>query len=93
MGFGQDPNSGEQLGRPYRKFATATERVGRRVEKLSDALADEERAAQAALIEAEESPMIATESPSLSPRCCSAGYSDTATAGSCPSRASANSAT
>ncbi len=27
MGHGQDPNSGEQLGRPYRKFATAGERT------------------------------------------------------------------
>jgi len=54
MGFGLDPNSGEPLGRPYRKFATATERVKRRVEKFSDTLTDEERAAQVALIEAEE---------------------------------------
>jgi len=54
MGFGQDPNSGEQLGRPYRKFATAAERIERRVEKLRDSLTDEERAAQTALIEAEE---------------------------------------
>jgi len=54
MGFGLDPNSGEPLGRPYRKFATATERVERRVEKFSDTLTDEERAAQVALIEAEE---------------------------------------
>ncbi len=54
MGRGQDPNSGEPLGRPYRKFATATERVARQVEKLSDALTDEERATQTALIEAEE---------------------------------------
>ncbi|MGO2092082.1 MAG: MobF family relaxase [Microbacterium gubbeenense] len=54
MGFGQDPNSGEPLGRPYRKFATATERVERRLGKLSDALTDDERAAQTALIESEE---------------------------------------
>ncbi|MGP9604775.1 MobF family relaxase [Brachybacterium sp. AOP42-E1-35] len=54
MGFGQDPNSGEQLGRPSRTFATATERVERRLDKLSDALTDEERAAQTALVEAEE---------------------------------------
>lgn len=54
MGFGQDPNSGEQLGRQYRKFATAAERVERRVEKLPDALTDVERATQTALIEAEE---------------------------------------
>ncbi|GGM49704.1 MobF family relaxase [Microbacterium saperdae] len=54
MGFGQDPNSGEQLGRPYRKFATAAERVERRLGKLSDALTEEQRATEAALIEAEE---------------------------------------
>ncbi|RLP68813.1 conjugal transfer protein [Mycetocola reblochoni] len=54
MGFGQDPNSGEPLGRPYQKFATATERVERRLGKLSDALTDDERAAQTALIESEE---------------------------------------
>ena len=54
MGFGQDPNSGEQLGRPYRKFATPAERVEHRLGKLSDTLTGEERAAQVALIEAEE---------------------------------------
>lgn len=54
MGYGQDPSTGEQLGRPYRKFATATERVERRIEKLPEALAAEERATQVGLIEAEE---------------------------------------
>ncbi len=54
MGFGQDPNSGEQLGRPYRMFATAAERVERRAEKLPDTLTDEERATQTVMIEAEE---------------------------------------
>lgn len=54
MGLGQDPNSGEPLGRAYRTFATATERVARRLSKLSDALTDEERAAQTAAIEADE---------------------------------------
>lgn len=54
MGFGRDPNSGEPLGRPYRKFATAAERVDRRLEKLPDTLIGEERATQTALIEAEE---------------------------------------
>ena len=54
MGFGRDPSSGEQLGRPYRKFATAAERVDRRLEKLPDTLTGEERAIQTALIEAEE---------------------------------------
>lgn len=54
MGFGQDPYSGEQLGRPYRRFATATECIARRIEKLPDSLTDEEHAKQTALIEAEE---------------------------------------
>lgn len=54
MGHGQDPHTGEQLGRPYRKFATATERVQRRVELLSKSLSSSERAAQQALIEADE---------------------------------------
>ncbi|MEB4613729.1 MobF family relaxase [Leucobacter sp. M11] len=54
MGYGQDPSTGSQLGRPYRKFATATERVQRRVEKLSVALTADERATQVGLIEAEE---------------------------------------
>lgn len=54
MRFGQDPYRGEQLGRPYRKFATAAERVERRLGKISDTLTEEEYAAQAALIEVEE---------------------------------------
>src|SRR5699024_8866187 len=54
MGHGQDPNSGEQLGRPYRRFATATERTQRRVKQLPDTSTTRERAAQRTLIEAEE---------------------------------------
>ncbi|MFF8819487.1 MobF family relaxase [Leucobacter sp. NPDC015123] len=54
MGHGQDPNSGEQLGRPYRKFATAGERTQRRLDQLPKSLTAGERAAQQALIEAEE---------------------------------------
>lgn len=54
MGYGQDPTTGEQLGRPYRKFATATERVQRRVEDLPETLTADERATQVGLIEAEE---------------------------------------
>ncbi|WP_449276660.1 MobF family relaxase [Leucobacter sp. GX24907] len=54
MGYGQDPSTGEQLGRPYRKFATATERVERRVEKLPETLTTEERVTQVGLIQAEE---------------------------------------
>lgn len=54
MGYGQDPNSGEQLGRPYRRFATASERAQRRVALLPESLPVGERAAQQALIEADE---------------------------------------
>lgn len=54
MGHGQDPNTGEQLGRPYRKFATTAERTQRRIDKLPKSLTTGERAAQQALIEAEE---------------------------------------
>lgn len=62
MGHGQDPNSGEQLGRPYRKFATTTERIERRLTRLPDTLTSSERAAQQALIEAEE-PQKPTSAP------------------------------
>lgn len=54
MGYGQDPNTGEQLGRPYRRFATTAERIERRLEKLPEALSPHERAAHTGLIEAEE---------------------------------------
>lgn len=54
LGAGQDPTTGEQLGRPYRKFATRSERVQRRLEQLPENLSAESRAAQQALIEAEE---------------------------------------
>lgn len=54
MGHGQDPTTGEQLGRPYRKFATAAERVERRLTRLPETLTGSERATQQALIEAEE---------------------------------------
>lgn len=54
MGYGQDPSTGEQLGRPYRKFATASQRVERCIAKLPVTLTTEERATQVGLIEAEE---------------------------------------
>lgn len=54
MGYGQDPNSGEQLGRAYRKFATTAERVQRRIDQLPKSLPPGEWATQQALIEAEE---------------------------------------
>src|SRR6218665_2938526 len=38
VGYGQDPVTGEQLGRPYRRFATAAERVERRLENLPEGL-------------------------------------------------------
>lgn len=51
---GQDPTTGERLGRPYRKFATRSERVRRRLEQLPENLSAESRAAQQAIIGAEE---------------------------------------
>lgn len=54
MGYGQDPSTGAQLGRPYRQFATAAERVQRRVDKLPEVLTADERSTQVGLIEAEE---------------------------------------
>ena len=54
MGFGQDPNTGEQLGRPFRKFATASDRVERRLTRLRRDLTPAEISTQTALIEAEE---------------------------------------
>lgn len=54
MGFGQDPVTGGQLGRPYRKFATVQQRIERRLKVLPDSLSAAEQAEQQALIEAEE---------------------------------------
>ena len=54
MGYGQDPTTGEQLGRPYRKFATANDRVQRRLTRLPEDLTPAELSVQTALIEAEE---------------------------------------
>lgn len=54
MGHVQDRDSGEQLGRPCRKFATVAERAQRRIDRLPKSLTSGERAAQQALIEAEE---------------------------------------
>ncbi|MFI8631231.1 MobF family relaxase [Microbacterium sp. NPDC077663] len=55
MGYGQDPTTAEQLGRPYRKFETEAERVKRRVDALPKGLPANEHEAQVALIGAEES--------------------------------------
>lgn len=42
------------MGRPYRRFATVSQRIDRRRERLPRTLTGAERAAQQALIEAEE---------------------------------------
>lgn len=54
MGHGQDPSTGELLGRPYRNYASAAERIERRVRDLPGTLSEHERAEQVALIAAEE---------------------------------------
>ncbi|MGO2944086.1 MAG: MobF family relaxase [Brevibacterium aurantiacum] len=54
LGKGQDPTTGDQLGRPFREFTPEDERVKRRVDKLSVALDADERAAEVARIEQEE---------------------------------------
>lgn len=54
LGAGQDPNSGAQLGRPYRSFAGVRDRVRARVEKLPVSLSTEDRADARVAIEQEE---------------------------------------
>jgi conjugative relaxase-like TrwC/TraI family protein len=54
LGAGQDPNSGVQLGRPYRNFAGVQDRVRARGGKLPGALTEEDRAAALLAIEQEE---------------------------------------
>nr|WP_258185717.1 MobF family relaxase [Microbacterium sp. PAMC22086] len=54
MGHGQDPSTGELLGRPYRHFANADQRTMRRVDRLPKDLDHGERDAQTAAIRAEE---------------------------------------
>ncbi|MBF9336195.1 relaxase domain-containing protein [Microbacterium lacticum] len=54
MSLGQDPTSGQQLGRPYRAFACAGDRARRRVDALPEDLPAGERATQVTSIEAEE---------------------------------------
>ncbi|SBN59710.1 TrwC relaxase [Propionibacterium freudenreichii] len=53
MGSGQDPTSGQQLGRPYRVFAPAAARIARRLDALPE-LSSQERSVQEALIRTEE---------------------------------------
>lgn len=54
LGKGQDPTTGDQLGRPFREFAPQDERVKRRVDKLPATLCADERRAEVARIEQEE---------------------------------------
>jgi conjugative relaxase-like TrwC/TraI family protein len=54
MGHGQNPGTGELLGRPYRHFANADQRTMRRVDRLPKDLDHAERDAQTAAIRAEE---------------------------------------
>jgi len=54
IGRGEDPTTGEALGRPYRKYATAAQRAQRRIDRLPDTLPADERELHSALIEAEE---------------------------------------
>ncbi|QIN28148.1 MobF family relaxase [Brevibacterium luteolum] len=54
LGHGQDPTSGDQLGRPFRQFAPADERIQRRVDKLPPTLEPAERQAEVTRIEQEE---------------------------------------
>jgi hypothetical protein len=54
MGHGQDPGTGDPLGRPYRQFANADQRIQRRVDRLPKNLDEAERHAQIALIRDEE---------------------------------------
>lgn len=62
LGHGQDPVTGEQLGRPYRSFATESERVEARVEQLPQTLTGHEREVETAKIQAEEA-----SKPSVAP--------------------------
>lgn len=54
LGHGQDPASGDQLGRPFRQFAPAEERIQRRVNKLPPTLDPGERQTEVTRIEQEE---------------------------------------
>lgn len=54
LGRGHDPVTDAPLGRPFRTFVPASERVQARVEQLPDSLTSDERAAETGRIEAEE---------------------------------------
>lgn len=55
IGHGKDPNTGEPLGRPYRRYATAAKRIRRRIDRLPETLTESERELHSVLISAEES--------------------------------------
>jgi conjugative relaxase-like TrwC/TraI family protein len=54
LGSGRDPVTGEPLGKPWLKFATATDRINSRVRALPAGLVGAERSEAIALIEGEE---------------------------------------
>ncbi len=54
LGAGQDPESGVQLGRPFRTFRALSERIAHRVARLPGSLAEADRAAVARAIQDEE---------------------------------------
>jgi len=76
MGHGQHPDTGELLGRPYRQFATADQRIERRIDRLPKDLGDAERARRVASITAEEnakptgSPVAGFDLTFSAPRAC-----------------------
>lgn len=54
IGAGRHPLTGDPLGRDYRQYKPATERIAERVTKVDPALSDEERTLEVAKIESEE---------------------------------------
>ncbi|MFT4287880.1 MobF family relaxase [Nocardioides sp.] len=54
LGHGQDPNTGEPLGRPFRTFTPEAERVQKRVDDLPESLTSDELTAEKERIAAEE---------------------------------------
>lgn len=58
IGHGQDPSTGERLGRAFPKFASAAARARKRIDSLPVGLSDEQRAARVAAIEAEENAKV-----------------------------------
>ena len=54
LGMGRDPVTGEQLGRAFAKFTSVNDRIATRTANLSPDLTPQEREAEVARIEAEE---------------------------------------